>query len=102
MAKVILAAPASFEISDAGHGFLRMGSLTATVPHEDAGFTIDTPSARVVDLGTEFGVAVEKTGQSEIHVFVGSVTVEPQSGQRKRATAGNRSRAPCWPAKRFE
>jgi hypothetical protein len=79
-AKVILAAPASFQISDAEQGFLRSGSLTATVPHEAAGFTIHTPSARVVDLGTEFAVAVEKTGQSEVQVFVGSVTVAPQMG----------------------
>jgi hypothetical protein len=80
-AHAILAAPACLEVTDSGHAFLRSGSLAAVVPHEASGFTINTPSARVVDLGTEFGVAVEKSGQSEIHVFLGSVTVQPQRGQ---------------------
>jgi hypothetical protein len=83
-AKVILAGPAVFEIGDTGQGFLQSGSLAATVPHEAAGFTIRTPSARVVDLGTEFAVAVEKTGRSEIHVFLGSVTVAPETDRDRQ------------------
>ena len=81
VAKVVLAAPACLEILAEQDGFLHAGSLTANVPHEAAGFTIRTPTARVVDLGTEFGVAVEKSGRSEVHVFVGSVTVEPQAAR---------------------
>lgn len=36
-----------------------------------------TPTAEVVDLGTEFGISVENSGDSEIHVFDGDVVSRP-------------------------
>ena len=56
-------------------------------------FTIKTPSAIVTDLGTEFGVEVSKNGDSECHVFQGSVeTVALNNGkpdaQPSRLVAG--------------
>ena len=85
-----------------GTGFFARDRLRPRCRTRTAGFTVNTPSARVVDLGTEFAVAVEKTGQSEIHVFVGSVTVQPQSGQPQTGHGRQSSPAPFWPARRFE
>ncbi len=76
-ARVILRGPAGFEIQSADGGLLRHGSLTARVGPSSAGFTIRTPDATIVDLGTEFGVAVGQSGLSEIEVFVGQVLVHP-------------------------
>jgi hypothetical protein len=39
-------------------------------------FTIKTPTATVTDLGTEFGVEVDKQGGTTSHVFRGSVRVQ--------------------------
>jgi hypothetical protein len=80
-ARVILAAPATVELGDSAQEVcLRSGMLTANVPHEAIGFTVRTPSAKVVDRGTEFGVAVDHGGVSEVQVFVGSVDVQPETG----------------------
>jgi hypothetical protein len=76
-ARVILRGPAGFEIQSADGGLLRHGSLTARVGPSPAGFTIRTPDATIVDLGTEFGVAVQESGLSEIEVFVGQVLLHP-------------------------
>ena len=75
-ARVILQGPATFEIDSENGGALPVGKLTANVPHQAIGFTIETPHADVVDLGTEFGVEVDEQGTAEVHVFVGAVQVE--------------------------
>ena len=73
-ASVILEGPAIYEVGEVGKGTLEAGSLTATVPRPAVGFSITTPSSVVVDLGTEFGVKVNRFGHSEVHVFRGRVT----------------------------
>ncbi len=40
-------------------------------------FTIHTPTATVTDLGTEFGVEVDKHGNTASYVFRGKIAVEP-------------------------
>ena len=74
--------PSSFIPHPSNTGFLHFGSLVARVEGEKAqGFTIDTPSARVEDHGTEFGVHVSMDGASDVLVVDGAVTVEnPKSG----------------------
>lgn len=91
---VILEGPAKLDL-DAGDGaILHAGKLTANVPGEAAGITIRTPSAVVVDRGTEFGLAVDENGCSEVHVFAGNVTVRPITGssgqgERREVCAGH-------------
>ncbi len=52
------------------------GQVTAKLqPGGRQGFTIRTPTADVIDLSTEFGVAVESTGETDVVVFEGSVDV---------------------------
>ncbi len=79
-AKVILHAPARFEVTSAVAGNLQVGKLAAKVPHSATGFTIDTPGGKVVDLGTEFGVKVGDDRTTRVVVFVGQVAVSSSSG----------------------
>jgi len=79
-ATIILQGPARFEPLDFNRGLLHEGTLTATVPHAAAGFVVATPSAQVVDMGTEFALSVEPSGRSEVQVFQGSVEVAPATG----------------------
>ncbi len=72
---VLVESPARFELRGTTVVALREGSLSARVPGPGIGFTVETPAASVVDLGTEFGVSANATA-SEVHVFVGEVLVK--------------------------
>jgi hypothetical protein len=50
-------------------------------------FTIKTPTAIVTDLGTEFGVEVDKEGSTTSHVFRGSVEVQASSAGKNKKSA---------------
>jgi len=82
-ARVILHAPAAFEPRSACSGFLREGRLTARVPPRAAGFAVYTPDATVVDLGTEFGIAVDPASHTDVEVFSGQVEVSLQAGTER-------------------
>ncbi len=76
-ARVVLEGPATFMLETINTGFLSTGKLIAEVPKQAVGFTVRTPSGQFVDLGTEFGVVVEPSGDSELHVFRGEVVAHP-------------------------
>jgi len=74
-ANVILQAPCRIDLQDAHKAFLESGKLSAEVPVQARGFKINTPSASITDLGTEFGVRVAEDGTSDIYVFKGKVSL---------------------------
>jgi hypothetical protein len=74
-AKVVIEAPAKFEITTGDQIQLHMGRIYATVTPEAVGFTIKTLNAKIVDLGTEFGVQVDIGGNTELHVLKGKTTL---------------------------
>jgi hypothetical protein len=98
-AQVIIEGPADFAIHSSSQGFLRRGRLLATVPHEAVGFTIETPTIRVVDLGTEFGVGVDATGRTDVEVITGQVDVRYESS--KSGGAQKKVRVTAGTARRF-
>jgi hypothetical protein len=73
-----LTGPASLDLRTVDEVFLHRGKLTARVPAQAAGFTVATPVSRVVDLGTEFDVSVEKSGRTETLVREGRVVLNSQ------------------------
>lgn len=76
-AKVILQGPVTYEVKSKNGGFLSIGKLTGKVEVKTAkGFSIRTPTATVTDLGTEFGVEVDKRGVTTSHVFRGLVRIQ--------------------------
>jgi hypothetical protein len=98
-AKVILQGPCVYKTESKSGGYLSLGRVTARVEKRGEGskvaasmanesslpppasvpsalFFVRTPSATVTDLGTEFGVEVNKAGATETQVFVGKVKVE--------------------------
>jgi len=73
-ATLIVQAPARFRVLSAGRMAMDLGRVTATVPHEKStGLAIETPSAVLVDLGTQFGVEVQADRQTHVEVFQGRV-----------------------------
>ncbi|NRB74550.1 MAG: FecR domain-containing protein [Verrucomicrobiales bacterium] len=79
--KLLIEAPAEFRMISTELVELSSGRVSAHVPPEGIGFTIETPSAEVVDYGTDFAVEVGRDRSSEIHVFEGEVKVNPREGK---------------------
>jgi hypothetical protein len=74
--KLVVEGPADWTVDDNNSVSLRAGRLLATVPTQAIGFSVQTPTAKIVDLGTEFGVDVDERGEAEVHVFQGRVVAE--------------------------
>lgn len=68
--------PAVWTIVDDNRVRLQQGKLLATVPHQAIGFTVETPTSEIVDLGTEFSVTVAPTGSTDLHVLTGEVQIQ--------------------------
>jgi len=68
-----LRGPVELELLSVDHGVLHRGQLSARVPDNAIGFRIDAPGVNVVDLGTEFSLAVDDGGEPKVHVFKGKV-----------------------------
>ena len=72
-ATVALQGPAQFEVVAKNLVSLTGGRLSASVPHDSSGLSVQTPDAVTVDLGTEFGVAVVPGTSTHVEVFEGRV-----------------------------
>jgi hypothetical protein len=119
-ARVILQGPCEYEVCSESGGYLAFGKSTARIEKKNSEksgrhlskpaslelFSIRTPTATVVDLGTEFGVEVNKSGESMAHVYQGKVelrvgdstavkgkSVSLKKGESARAKVGE-NRAP--------
>ena len=78
-AEIIVQAPAEIEFESTGSVFLKRGKLSSVVPPGAVGFVVRTPSATVVDYGTEFGVCVNEFGDTQAVVFTGEVELRTGS-----------------------
>ena len=75
-AALTLYAPAIFQVTSANGGFLTFGKVKVLAATPRAkGFAIQTPTARVVDVGTEFMASAAEDGQSRVQVRSGEVFV---------------------------
>jgi len=86
-ASAIIEGPATFRARSNNSIDLNAGRLTAIVPAAAHGFTVRTPSATVVDLGTEFGVAVADDQSTHLEVFRGTVQATPLRSADSTAAA---------------
>lgn len=82
--EVTLQGPADFEVVSPEKVSLLAGVFTADVPPGAEGFTLKTPNAEVVDLGTSFGVELTESGDACVSVFEGEVTVAPRESSETR------------------
>jgi hypothetical protein len=77
---VSIKGPADFQMLSARRASSRGGRITVDVGKLCNGFTVETPSADIVDWGTEFGVGVQED-ETEIVVFDGMVDVHARSSR---------------------
>ncbi|HYT92414.1 MAG TPA: FecR domain-containing protein [Gemmataceae bacterium] len=91
-ARVVLDGPAVLELLSGRSARLQRGKLTARVPGPATGFEIVSPQAKVIDLGTEFGVAVAEGGGTDVYVFEGTVEAHA-TGSKAGAVSLTRDQA---------
>ncbi|QDV49700.1 FecR family protein [Gimesia fumaroli] len=92
-AGVMLEGPAEIELCSPLNAILHYGTLSAYVPEEALGFTVDTNQIRIVDQGTRFGTVVDASGEAEVHVFEGEVGVKPVSAESQMIASLKASQA---------
>jgi hypothetical protein len=73
--RLTIEGPAEFEFTREADCYLKYGRIYASVSPQGIGFTVSTTNAKVIDLGTEFGVRAEKGGETELHVIQGKTTM---------------------------
>ena len=98
-AQVVLEGPAEYELTGYDHLNLSYGRLYAMVPPQAIGFSVNTPTSKIVDLGTEFGVASDLTGDLELHVLEGKTVLfaKDKSGSTSRqVSAGSAKKVSPW------
>ncbi len=83
---VCVEGPAQFHVVDKQRIKLLAGRISANVPKEGIGFTVETSEASIVDHGTVFSVEAE-SGASEVHVFEGLVRVQSMLGGNDKTGA---------------
>src|SRR5690606_2482553 len=85
-AELIVEAPASFEPINTSQVRLLGGKFVGRCPTAASrGFTVRTPGAKLVALGTEFGIGIDETGQTLVHVFDGAVELTAIQGDASAA-----------------
>ena len=73
--RVLLEAPCRIELASADEIILTSGRLTVWVAPQTEGFRVQTQTALITDLGTEFGVIAHADGSTEAHVLQGRIRV---------------------------
>ncbi len=85
--EVTIEAPAEWSLDAKDSLYVYRGRVFATVPRAGIGFSINTDSGKVVDLGTEFGVSVDERREMELHVLKGKTMLVSGVGDRDRQKA---------------
>jgi len=72
-ARVLISAPAAYEVTGNNSIHLQQGKFIANVPSTGIGFQVDTPHGRVIDLGTLFSVQTADAEDTRVQVYRGKV-----------------------------
>ena len=86
-ATVVVEGPADLDLKSSTLARVHQGKLRAHVPPAAKGFSIEVDDMKVVDLGTEFGLAVSAQA-ADVHVFDGEVELHPSQASSQLLTAG--------------
>jgi ferric-dicitrate binding protein FerR (iron transport regulator) len=85
-ARLALTGPAALELLGPKSARLHRGKATVRCEEGLYSFSLLTPTSTIIDLGTEFGVAVEADGTAEVHVLDGEVEVADAIGKEHQGT----------------
>jgi len=94
---LLLEGPADLEIVHVANSALHAGRVVVRVPPMAKGYAVDTRTAKLIDMGTEFGVSVDPERETVVQVFAGTVVAElkkpdPSGRRSRRLVAGETAR----------
>lgn len=92
-ATLLIEGPAEIDVRSPMLATLKRGKVVARVPASAHGFAIETDHLRVVDLGTEFGIAAIPGSLPVVQVFAGAIEVGKRGESPTRLTNGQAVRA---------
>ncbi len=81
--RCMLDAPCEITFHDENRISLAYGVGLFQIPKGVSGFSVDTRSLKVVDLGTAFGIVAKRNGLDEVHVTQGSVEISAKNPKSK-------------------
>jgi hypothetical protein len=81
---MIVESPAEFELKPYDQVDLHYGQAYFTVPNQAIGFTVNTPSSKIIDLGTGFGVRAKIGGSTDVQVLKGKISLISGTGRGVR------------------
>jgi len=84
---VLLQAPAAVRLETGERLFLSGGTVSVRVGEDSGGFIIRTPTGTVVDYGTQFGVLVNRRGETEAIVYEGKAGLRSGSDPVRAVTS---------------
>ena len=101
-ARAVLEAPIEFKVLAEDRIGLTYGKVYATVPEKAIGFSVYTPVAKIVDMGTAFGVEADSSGDTQLHVLEGktvlmvgqhenAVNIEVGVGRARKVSGGTQT-----------
>ncbi len=79
--------PARISLRSAWEATCEEGAIRMRVPPAARGFKLNAPATEIVDLGTEFGLAVE-AGAAQVEVFDGEIEVSHRGAGARLLRAG--------------
>ncbi len=79
-AEAVIEGPSVFRCNSENSLFLEQGKVFVKVAPGQEGFVVRTPSAKITDLGTQFGVYVRPGGLVEVQMIEGKALVEYDNG----------------------
>ena len=100
--KMIVEGPADLELAEPMRSVLHRGRILMRVTEAGHGYRLETPKGSVIDLGTEFGVAVDEHQSVETHVLDGAVDAIPQGGEKVRLGKNDALRFSGGSGERFQ
>lgn len=96
--EMLLEGPGELELADAMRAVLRSGAVVVKMPEGMQGFRLETATADVLDLGTEFAVKIGPDMRTDVQVYDGAVIAATRSpaagglGFPRRLAAGEAAR----------
>jgi hypothetical protein len=82
---ILLDGPADLELVSEMRAVLRDGSVVVRVPKGMSGFLLETASAEVLDLGTEFAVRASGGQLTDVQVYEGAVVASHAATSSRRS-----------------
>ena len=89
-AQTVIEGPAQWQFDSDSRLQLDAGQLAAYVPPQAVGFTVTTPAAEVLDLGTEFDLEVGPNGETQVYVVTGKVALKKVADEGSKNVGGSK------------